>query len=150
MKAKFWSIVAVGGVVLIWACNSTPTEPPSATLVITTEKSVYSVKDDYGATPMLINLGPDTVYGPMSEYVYVEKYLDGAWVNRQPWFTVDGIGVSFPVAPNDTLRAITMGFGYVGRSPGTYRFVFYLAYDPKGRRPVPEALRVSAAFDLIP
>ena len=145
---------AAAGVVaalLVLACGSTPTEPArSATLEVTTDKAVYSLGADMGATPMLVNLGPDTVYAPMSEYVYVEKQTAGGWTGGTPWFTVDGVGDSFPVPPGDTLVAWAMSFGYVNREPGVYRFVFVVAHDPRGSRLVPEAGRVSAPFELTP
>jgi hypothetical protein len=135
---------------LLLSCESSPTEPRSATLVVSTEKAAYSLSTDYGATPMLVNLGPDTIFAPMNEYVYVEKQTAGGWSARMPWFVVDGIDISFPVPPGDTLTALTMDFGYVSQEPGVYRFVFEVAYDSRGRRLIPETETATPPFELTP
>ncbi len=86
----------------------------------------------------------------MNEFVYVERFSDGEWGNRHAWFSVDGVGISFPVAPGDSLVALPMDFAYVAERPGIYRFVFEVALDPKGHRLVPEPERVSDPFELQP
>jgi hypothetical protein len=87
----------------------------------------------------------------MNEYVYVERLVDGRWQDRRPWFAVDGLGISFPVPAGDSLvAAIPMGFGYVDRQPGFYRFLFEVAFDSLGRRLVPGAERASPPFELRP
>lgn len=145
------SAAVVAAALLLPACDSTPTESSrSATLVVTTDKATYSLAADRAATPMLVNLGPDTIYAPMNEYVYVERRTAGGWADRMPWFVVDGSSVSFPVAPGDTLTALSMSFGYVGERPGVYRFVFEVAYDPNGRRLVPWTESASPPFELTP
>ena len=131
------------------ACDKTPADLPTAQLQVRTDKSEYSLASDNAATTVLLNLGPAVVYAPMNEYVYVERLVGGRWQDRRPWFAVDGVGISFPVAPGDSL-AESMGFRVVGRQPGMYRFVFEVAYDSLGRRLVPEELRTSPPFELRP
>ena len=118
-------------------------------LTISVSKPAYSLAQDAGATVALRNHGSDNVYAPMNEYVYVERLENGRWVDRSPWFAIDGTSVSFPVAPGDSLVEY-MNFGYVNRLPGTYRFVFELALDPEGRRRVPFERTASAPFAVQP
>ena len=130
---------------------SSATDLPEAHLAVRSDKQIYSLASDQAATPVLLNLGPAVVYAPMNEYVYVERLVEGRWEDRTPWFAVDGIGVSFPVLPGDSLIAHSpMGFGYVDRQPGFYRFLFEVALDSLGRHLVPEAERASPAFELRP
>jgi len=128
-------------------CGSTgPSGVPAPDLLVTTDKSTYSLAVDVEANVTLINQGPLQIYAPMGEYVYVEQWSDNGWINRRPWFVVDGYGPSFPVAPGDSLTSPAMSFGYVNRMAGTYRFVFQVALDRFGRQPVPESERVSEPF----
>jgi hypothetical protein len=141
-----WALTLVGAA----ACHDTPTGPGTVVLQVQADKAEYSLASDNGATALLVNLGPATVYAPMNEYVYVEKLEAGQWRDRHPWFFVDGVGVSFAVGAGDSLGGPQMSFDYVSRQPGTYRFVFEVAFDSVGRRIVPEAQRVSAPFALNP
>jgi hypothetical protein len=116
-------------------------------LLVRTDKRVYSLAVDREARITLVNQGPVTIYAPMNEYVYVEQWDGDEWINRRPWFAVDGVGISFPVVPGDSL-AEAMDFRYVNNQAGTYRFLFEVALDPRGRRLVPEADRASEPFEL--
>lgn len=130
-------------------CSSTgPSALTAPKVLIATDKSVYSLSVDVEARVTLINQGPLPIYAPMNEYVYVEQRSDNGWINRSPWFVVDGLGPSFPVAPGDSLTSPPMSFGYVNRRAGTYRFVFEVALDRFGRQLVPEEQRVSAPFEV--
>lgn len=128
--------------------SSGPTEIRLADLVVRSDKATYSLDRDPGARATLVNRGLVRVYAPMNEYVYVEQLSENGWINRQTWFAVDGNGVSFPVAPGDSLSAPAMSFGYVNRRAGTYRFVFEVAFDSLGRHLVPEEDRVSEPFEV--
>jgi hypothetical protein len=140
---QFWAGVALATTT---ACGST--EPSVAALLVRTDKPVYSLAVDRAATPTLVNQGSRQIYAPMNEYVYVERWSGNGWIDRSPWFVVDGLGVSFPIAPGDSLVALPMDFGYVSNRVGRYRFVFEVALDPKGHRLVPEDERVSEAFEV--
>lgn len=130
---------------------SSATGVPEVHLRVTSDKRQYSLASDQAAIPTLVNLGPAVVYAPMNEYVYVEHFEAGRWQDRRPWFAVDGVGISFPIPAGDSLvAAIPMGFGYVNRQPGVYRFLFEVAMDSLGRRLVPEAQRASPPFELRP
>ena len=133
------------------ACDST--EPGALgviELLVRTDKPVYSLSVDRAANVQLINQSSVRIYAPMNEYVYVEQSSDAGWINRRPWFAVDGIGVSFAVEPGDTLSAPAMDFGYVNNQAGVYRFVFEVALDEAGRHLAPEDQRVSASFEVGP
>jgi hypothetical protein len=128
-------------------CDSTePSELDAPALLVQTDKPVYSLSVDVEARVTLINQGSVRIYAPMNEYVYVEQWSDNGWINRTPWFVIDGIGPSFPVAPGDSLTSPPMSFNYVNRRAGTYRFVFNVALDRLGRHLVPEQQRVSEPF----
>ena len=130
-------------------CGSTgPSGLPAPDLVVKTDKPVYSLSVDVEAHVTLINTGSVQIYAPMNEYVFVEQWSDNGWINRSPWFAIDGVGPSFPVAPGDTLSSPAMSFGYVNRRAGTYRFVFEVALDRFGRQLVPEEQRVSEPFQV--
>jgi hypothetical protein len=103
---------------------------------------------DEAAQPTLVNLGTVPIYAPMNEYVYVERWSGENWIDRIPWFVVDGNGASFPIAPGDSLAALPMDFDYINNLAGIYRFVFEVALDPNGRHLVPEADRVSQPFEI--
>lgn len=117
-------------------------------LLVSTDKAVYSLAVDQAAQPTLVNQGTVPIYAPMNEYVYVERWSGEDWIDRMPWFVVDGHGPSFPVAPGDSLAALPMDFSYVDNLAGIYRFVFEVALDPNGRHPLPEADRVSQPFEI--
>ena len=133
---------------LIAACSDTTNPNGSIDLSVMTDKAVYSLASDQAAEPILINRGSMRVYLPMNEYVAVQRFEGGAWSAPQPWFAVDGASISFPLEPADTLRAWPMSFGYVGNTPGVYRFIFEIAKDPNGRQILSESLRVSSPFEL--
>lgn len=141
-----WPLLLVSAL----ACGTGPDEDPVIQLVVRTDKPVYSLATDNAAIPTLVNQGNVPLYAPMNEYVYVQRLLNGRWGPLQPWFVVDGIGPSFPVLPGDSLVALEMSFDYVGNRPGTFRFLFELAFDRNGRRLVPEPLRATPAFELRP
>lgn len=125
-----------------------PAAPAGIELSVTTDKPVYSLSADQTAQPILVNRGVREVYLPMNEYVAVQRFEAGAWSEPQPWFAVDGVGISFPLAAGDTLRAYPMSFAYVGRQVGVYRFIFEVAADPNGRTILDESVRVSAPFEV--
>jgi hypothetical protein len=144
------AILALAVLVAPLGCNDNPTDPGAVNLTVRTGKAAYSLTADTAADAVLLNDGPTTVYAPMNEYVYVERLVDGKWRNRNPWFSVDGTSISFPIAPGDSLIAYPMSFGYVDRVPGTYRFVFEVALDSEGRRLVTESKTASRPFELRP
>jgi hypothetical protein len=125
-----------------------PSDLPVADLLVRTDKRVYSLPADQAAQPTLVNQGTVPIYAPMNEYVYVERWSGQDWINRMPWFVVDGHGPTFPIAPGDSLAALPMDFEYVNNRAGIYRFVFEVALDPNGRHLVPEADRVSQPFEI--
>jgi hypothetical protein len=128
------------------------TEPTGSTgtieLTVLTDQSTYSLATDTAAEPFLINSGSVPVYLPLNEFVAVQRFEAGAWSEPRPWFAVDGIGISFPLEPGDTLRSGPMDFRYVDRTPGVYRFIFEIATDPSGRGRLSEAQRISPPFEL--
>jgi hypothetical protein len=131
-------------------CDSTsPSALTAPDLVVKTDKSLYSLSQDVEAQVTLVNRGPLQIYAPMNEYVFVEQWSDNGWINRRPWFALDGFGPTFPVAPGDTLRSPAMSFGYIGGMAGVYRFVFHVTLDRLGRQMVPEEQRVSEPFEVI-
>jgi hypothetical protein len=133
----------------IAGCGSTePRDLRVPELLVRTDKTVYSLAVDEAAQPTLVNLGTVPIYAPMNEYVYIERWSGENWIDRIPWFVVDGNGASFPIAPGDSLAALPMDFDYVNNLPGIYRFVFEVALDPNGHHLVPEADRVSQPFEI--
>lgn len=80
----------------------------------------------------------------------LERFRNGQWENGIAWFVVDGEGVSFPLAPGDSLQAFPLSFGYVENQPGTYRFVFEVALDSLGINVLDYSLTRSAPFELRP
>jgi len=151
MRARPPILAVIAGLVAAIAACSGPFPTGSAgtlDLTVLSDRSVYSLATDRGAVPILINRGSVQVYLPMNEYVAVQRFELGAWSEPRPWFAVDGIGISFALEPGDTLRSLAMNFGYVGSTPGVYRFIFEIAKDPNGRQILSEALRVSPPFEL--
>jgi hypothetical protein len=111
-------------------CGSTdPSGLGVADLLVKTDKSVYSLSVD-------------------AEARVIEQWSENGWINRSPWFTVDGADVSFPVAPGDSLTSPPMSFWYVNRRAGTYRFVFEVALDRVGSHLIPEEQRASQPFEV--
>lgn len=142
-------IPALLALTAITGCGSTgPSALGSPDLLVKTDKSVYSLAVDVEARVTLINRGPAHIYAPMNEYVFVEQWSDNGWINRTPWFAIDGSTPSFPVAPGDSLTSPPMSFGYVNRMAGTYRFVFAVTVDRFGRQLIPEEQRVSESFEV--
>ena len=132
----------------IAACTAPTGSTGTIELTVVTDRATYSLATDSAAEPFLINSGSAPVYLPMNEYVAVQRFEAGAWSEPRPWFAVDGIGISFPLEPGDTLRSLSMDFRYVDRTPGVYRFIFEIAKDPKGREILSEAQRISPPFEL--
>jgi hypothetical protein len=143
------SVAALTG--LLGSCRS-PLSPTGSEdtvdLTISTDRSTYSLTTDSTAEPLLINRGSVRVYLPMNEYVAVQRFEAGAWSEPRPWFAVDGVGISFPLEPGDTLRSWPMSFAYVDRTPGVYRFIFEIAKNPNGRPLLSESQRISPPFEL--
>ena len=140
--------IAAALLALAVACSDPASSTGTIELTVLTDRATYSLATDSAAEPILINRGSARVYLPMNEYVAVQRFEAGAWSESRPWFAVDGIGVSFPVEPGDTLRSWPMSFRYVDSAPGVYRFIFEIAKDPNGREIVNESLRVSTPFEL--
>src|SRR5687767_8855603 len=95
-----------------FACDHSAAEPAAELRVFTDKVALTS---DVAARPTLVNVGPGDVHAPMNEYVYVERFDGEHWRDRQPWFSVDGFGISFPLRAGDSLSAPPMNFAYVGR-----------------------------------
>jgi hypothetical protein len=149
MTIRSLVVLAPVSVLAVIAACSEATGPTGAIeLSVMTDKAVYSLASDQAAEPILINSGAVRVYLPMNEYVAVQRFEAGAWSEPRPWFSVDGVGVSFPLEPADTLRSLPMTFDYVAQTPGVYRFIFEIAKDPNGHQLVSESLRVSPPFEL--
>src|ERR671916_784669 len=103
---------ALLAVATLTGCGSTsPSALTTPDVVVKTDKSVYSLSEDVEARVTLVNQGPLQIYAPMNEYVAVEQWSDNGWINRQPWFFVDGFGPTISVAPGDTLGSPPMNFG---------------------------------------
>jgi hypothetical protein len=146
LQARRWLLPAIAAAA---GCGpSGPTDLQVPDLLVRTDKTAYSLAVDRAARPTLVNQGTVSIYAPMNEYVFVEQWTGEEWINRTPWFTVDGYGISLPIAPGDSLTAPPMDFDYVNNRAGIYRFVFEVALDPKGRRLVAEADRVSLPFEV--
>jgi len=140
--------VAAALLAAIAACADPTGSTGTIALTVLTDHPAYSLATDQAAEPILINRGSVRVYLPMNEYVAVQRFEAGAWSEPRPWFAVDGIGISFPLEPGDTLRSWPMDFRYVDTTPGVYRFIFEIATDPKGREILTEAQRISPPFEL--
>jgi hypothetical protein len=137
------------GIFALAGCGSgEPSDLEAPDLLVRTDKAVYSLALDRAARATLVNQGALPIYAPMNEYVYVEHWNGKHWINRTPWFAVDGIGRSFAVAAGDSLAAMPMDFDYVNNRPGIYRFIFEVALDPQGHHLLPEAERASEPFEL--
>jgi hypothetical protein len=140
--------IAAASLAVIAACSDSTGSTGAIELTVLSDHSAYSLATDSAAEPILINRGSVRVYLPMNEYVAVQRFEAGAWSEPRPWFAVDGVGISFPLEPGDTLRSLGMTFGYVASTPGVYRFIFEIAKDPNGRQKLSESLRVSPPFEL--
>ena len=129
-------------------CGSTEaTELGVSELLVRIEKPVYSKSTDNAVRSALINQGSERIYALLGEYVYIEQRSEGGWLYQGPWFVIDGIGASIPVAPGDSLVPLPMSLEYVSR-PGVYRFVFQVSLDSLGQHPFPEEARVSEPFEV--
>ena len=149
LLAGLRSALSIPTILAVIGCGTTsPDELGIPDLLVRTDKPAYSLAVDRVARPTLINQGSISIYAPMNEYVYVEQRSGDQWINRTPWFAVDGSGVSFAIAPGDSLAALPMDFDYVNNRAGVYRFVFVVALDPDGRHLLPETERVSRPFEL--
>jgi len=140
--------IVTASLAAIAACTAPTGSTGTIELTVVTDRATYSLATDRAAEPFLINSGSVRVYLPMNEYVAVQRFEAGAWSEPRPWFAVDGIGISFPLEPGDTLRSWSMDFRYVDRIPGVYRFIFEIATDPSGRGRLSEAQRISPPFEL--
>jgi len=140
--------IVTASLAAIAACTAPTGSTGTIQLSVLTDHSTYSLASDQGAEPILINNGSVPVYLPMNVYVTVQRFEAGAWSEPRAWFTVDGIGISFPLEPKDTLQSGPMDFRYVDRTPGVYRFIFEIATDPSGRGRLSEAQRISPPFEL--
>jgi len=140
--------IVTASLAAIAACTAPTGSTGTIELTVVTDRATYSLATDRAAEPFLINSGSVRVYLPMNEYVAVQRFEAGAWSETRPWFAVDGIGISFPLEPGDTLRSWSMDFRYVDRIPGVYRFIFEIATDPSGRGRLSEAQRISPPFEL--
>jgi hypothetical protein len=132
------------------SCDAPTAATSSISLLVQSDKRVYSLAADAAAQPLLINQGSAPVYAPLGDYVAVQQLQDGQWGDATLWFTGDGPSISFSIMPGDTLRPWPMGFAYVANAPGVYRFVFCLTSDRLLRHPLPLAQRVSPPFELQP
>ena len=141
---SLWAVIALTTTI---GCGSAgPNQDSLADLLIRTDKPAYSKSLDSGVRITLVNQGAFQVYAPMGEYVHIEQWSENGWINRGPWFFVDGIG-SLQVPPGDSLIPLPMNLDYIDRA-GTYRFIFQLAFDPHGRRLIPGDERVSNEFQV--
>lgn len=132
-------------ITVVLGCGSSgPADVNLPELLIRTDKPAYSKSVDSGVRVTLVNHGQSWIYAPMGEYVHIEQWSENGWINRGPWFVVDGTG-NLQVAPGDSLIPLPMDLDYVSRA-GTYRYIFYIGLDPFGRHLVPESERVSNEF----
>jgi hypothetical protein len=132
------------------ACSTGPSEDLAVSLLVRSDKAVYSLTLDSAAQPVLLNRGQRPIYLPMNEYVAVEHLEAGTWQQGIAWFAVDGAGISFRVAPGDSEAALPMDFAYIERAPGQYRFVFEAALDSLGHQLLPHSTTTSAPFEVRP
>jgi hypothetical protein len=138
-------LVAMTGIL---ACSTEPNRESLSELRIRTDKTAYSKSLDQSVEITVVNEGSFRVYAPMGEYVHIEQWSENGWINQGPWFFVDGVGRSFPIEAGDTHVPLGMDLDYIARA-GTYRFIFYLSFDPSLRRPVHLDERVSNEFQVV-
>ena len=145
------SVFGAVGLLCIVGCHSDVLDNPPVNLTVRNDKPVYSLAADQFARAVLINRGPATVYLRVTgEYVVAEKFRGGLWRDPRAYFTTDGIGISVPIAPGDSINGYDMDFAYVDNAPGTYRFRFFVFEDPDTRNLVPASKSAGPAFELRP
>jgi hypothetical protein len=132
----------------ITSCGSTePSGLHAPELLVRTDKAVYSKAVNEPVKTTVINSGANMVYFLMGDYVYIEQASDNGWIYRGPWFFIDGYGLSFPLAPGDSMEVLPMDMGYIGRA-GVYRFVFQVSADRLMRGMLPKEERISEPFTV--
>ena len=129
------------------ACGDHVTEPGSDNLSIETDKPEYSLGTDSTVHITVTNHLGQSVYIPMGTYVIVERLIDGEWSEGLAWFTVDGVGLSFPLE-GGTSRTDWFEVMFYLDKPGTYRFQYWIYADPKLRVLLSQEERVSAPFTI--
>jgi hypothetical protein len=132
-------------VLILTACDSDASGIGLPELLVRTDKTVYSKAADGPVNTFLVNQSSTPVYVLMGDYVYIEQASDNGWLYHGPWFFVDGFGMSFTLAPGDTLLPLPMDLDYIGRA-GTYRFVYQVGLDSSMRSLLPKEERVSEPF----
>jgi hypothetical protein len=147
MGHRLGSLLLIAMLAGVAACSDTSTAPASSfDLVVATDKASYTLPADSVAQITISNQSDRDVYLPMDVYVVCERLSDGEWRDAFPWFSVDGIGRSFAVAPGDTVSNELQLWFYLPDQPGTYR-VRYLVYaDPDVQSLLPVEERVSPPF----
>ena len=132
----------------VTGCGSTdPSDLRVAELLVRTDKAAYSKAEKQAVNATVINRGSSSVYFLMGDYVYIEQASDNGWIYKGPWFFVDGYGLSFPLAPGDSMAVLPMDMDYIARA-GVYRFVFQASLDHLMRRMLPKEERVSEPFTV--
>jgi hypothetical protein len=142
----FWSLLTLS---VTSGCGSS-TDPSGlsiAELLVQTDKAIYSMAHNEPVKITVINHGSSKVFFLMGDYVYIEQASDNGWIYRGPWFFVDGMGMSFSLAPGDSMEVLPMDMAYVNRA-GVYRFVFQASLDQLMRRMLPKEERVSEPFTV--
>jgi hypothetical protein len=140
--------LALLGLSAVAGCSSTePAGLSVAELLVRTDQAAYSKAESEAVKITVINKGSSSVYFLMGDYVYIEQASDNGWIYRGPWFFVDGVGMSFPLASGDSMEVLPMNMDYIARA-GVYRFVFEASFDQLMRRMLPKEERVSQPFTV--
>jgi hypothetical protein len=148
MRLRISSLLLLATVAGVAACSDNSAAPPSFDLVVTTDTATYALPADSIAQVTITNQSDRDVYLPMDVYVVCERLSDGEWRDAFAWFSVDGIGRSFPLSPGQDISDQLRLWFYLPDQPGTYR-VRYLVYaDPDVESLLPVEERVSPPFVL--
>jgi hypothetical protein len=141
--------VLAAGITGATGCHSDPAGPPPRFgLAVETDKPQYSLAADSVALVTLTNPSDGVVYLPMDVYVVCERLGNGEWRDAFAWFSVDGIGRSFPLSPGSAQTDVLQLWFYLPEHPGTYRFRYFVYADSDVRSLLPIEQRVSPPFVL--
>jgi hypothetical protein len=130
-------------VLALSACSSDPSDPSTGDVSVQADKMNYSFASDTGVRTTVYNRRSDRIYVGIGEIMHLQQWSDNGWIDLGPWLFVDGIGRSFPLAAGDSLVMPAMSLGYLPRRAGTYRLIYRLWLDPRGRWPLPEEQRAA-------
>ena len=135
---------------LTLGCGEPSGIPSGYHLVISSDKTAYSISTDSSAYITMENQSDRPVFLPMDSYVVYERLVDGQWRDAFAWFVVDGNGRSFPLAAGARHTDELQLWFYLTDRPGTYRFRYFAYADSAVRQLLPLEERVSKSFELRP